>query len=116
VGAWAEAVDGDDAALERLASADAVAELLYGGDASRKTRLVVRGPRVKRIQIAAVQVEQVPATMTVDLELGGSRYVEDRDTASVLSGSKERATTFSERWRLALDGPEDAPWRIVKTE
>jgi predicted lipid-binding transport protein (Tim44 family) len=116
VGAWAEAVDGDDAALERLASADAVAELLYGGDASRKTRLVVRGPRVKRIQIAAVHVEQVPATMTVDLELGGSRYVEDRDTASVLSGSKERATTFTERWRLALDGPEDAPWRIVKTE
>jgi predicted lipid-binding transport protein (Tim44 family) len=116
VGAWAEAVDGDDAALERLASADAVAELLYGGDASRKTRLVVRGPRVKRIQIAAVQVEQVPATMTVDLELGGSRYVEDRDTASVLSGSKERATTFTERWTLALDGPEDAPWRIVKTE
>jgi predicted lipid-binding transport protein (Tim44 family) len=116
VGAWAEAVDGDDAALERLASADAVAELLYGGDASRNTRLVVRGPRVKRIQIAAVQVDQVPATMTVDLELGGSRYVEDRDTASVLSGSKERATTFTERWRLALDGPEDAPWRIVKTE
>jgi predicted lipid-binding transport protein (Tim44 family) len=116
VGAWAEAVDGDDAALQRVASADAVAELLYGGDASRKTRLVVRGPRVKRIQIAAVQVEQVPATMTVDLELGGSRYVEDRDTASVLSGSKERATTFTERWRLALDGPKDAPWRIVKTE
>jgi predicted lipid-binding transport protein (Tim44 family) len=115
VGAWAEAVDGDDAALQRVASADAVAELLYGGDASRKTRLVVRGPRVKRIQIAAVQVEQVPATMTVDLELGGSRYVEDRDTASVLSGSKERATTFTERWRLALDGPRDAPWRIVKT-
>jgi predicted lipid-binding transport protein (Tim44 family) len=54
--------------------------------------------------------------MTVDLELGGSRYVEDRDTASVLSGSKERATTFTERWRLALDGPKDAPWRIVKTE
>jgi predicted lipid-binding transport protein (Tim44 family) len=115
VGAWAEAVDGDDAALQRVASADAVAELLYGGDASRKTRLVVRGPRVKRIQIAAVQVEQLPATMTVDLELGGSRYVEDRDTASVLSGSKERATTFTERWRLALDGPRDAPWRIVKT-
>ena len=51
VAAWAEAVDGDDAALEAVASPDAVGELLYGGDATRKTRLVVRGPRVKRIRI-----------------------------------------------------------------
>jgi predicted lipid-binding transport protein (Tim44 family) len=113
VSAWAEAVDGDDAALERVASPEAVGELLYGGDASRRTRLVVRGPRVKRIQIASVQVEQVPATMTVEVALGGSRYVEDRDTTSVLSGSKGGATTFTERWTLALDGHDDAPWRIV---
>jgi predicted lipid-binding transport protein (Tim44 family) len=115
VGAWAEAVDGDDSALERVASPDAVSGLLYGGDATRKTRLVVRGPRVKRIRIAAVQVESVPATMTVDVELGGRRYVEDRDTASVLSGSKDSAATFTEYWTLALDGPDDAPWRIVRT-
>ena len=38
VGAWAEAVDGDDAALERVASPEAVAELLYGGDASAARR------------------------------------------------------------------------------
>jgi len=74
---------------------------------------VVRGPRVKRIQIEAVRVEQVPATMTVAVELGGSRYAEDRDTTTVVSGSKDRATTFSERWTLALDGPPEAPWRIV---
>jgi predicted lipid-binding transport protein (Tim44 family) len=115
VGAWAEAVDGDDEPLERVASTEAVSNLLYGGDATRSTRLVVRGPRVKRIQIAAVQVEQEPATMTVDVELGGRRYVEDRDTAAVLSGSKDSATTFTERWTLALDGPDDAPWRIVGT-
>jgi predicted lipid-binding transport protein (Tim44 family) len=121
VGAWAEAVDGDDAALERVASPEAVGELLYGGDASRRTRLVVRGPRVKRIQIAAVEVERVPATMTVELELGGNRYVEDRDTTSVVSGSRDSPTTFTERWTLALDpkqkdggdGPDEAPWRIV---
>ena len=115
VAAWAEAVDGDDAALERVASPEATAALLYGGDATRRTRLVVRGPRVKRIRIAAVEVDQVPATMTVDLELGGRRYVEDRDTASVVSGSKDSATTFSERWTLALDGPADAPWRLGRT-
>ena len=113
VGAWAEAVDGDDAALEQVASEDAVGTLLYGGDASRETRLVVRGPRVQCIRIAAVRVEQVPATMSVEVELGGRRYVEDRDTASVLSGSKDSATTFTEHWTLALDGPGDAPWRIV---
>jgi predicted lipid-binding transport protein (Tim44 family) len=113
VAAWAEAVDGDDAAVEAVASPGAVGELLYGGDASRRTRLVVRGPRVKRIQIEAVQVEQVPATMTVAVELGGSRYVEDRDTTTVVSGSRDAATTFTERWTLALDGSPDAPWRIV---
>jgi predicted lipid-binding transport protein (Tim44 family) len=113
VSAWAEAVDGDDAALEAVASPAAVGELLYGGDASRKTRLVVRGPRVKRIEIEAVQVQRVPATMTVAVELGGSRYVEDRDTTTVLSGSKDSATTFTERWTLALDGAQDSPWRIV---
>ena len=113
VSAWAEAVDGDDAALERVASPEAVGELLHGGDASRKTRLVVRGPRVKRIRIASVQVEREPATMSVDVELGGNRYVEDRDTTTVVSGSKDSATTFTERWLLALDGPDEAPWRLV---
>jgi predicted lipid-binding transport protein (Tim44 family) len=113
VAAWTEAVDGDDAALERIASPEAVFGLLYGGDATRATRLVVRGPLVKRIRIAGVQVEQVPATMTVDLELGGRRYVENRDTAAVVSGSKDSAATFTERWTLALDGPADSPWRIV---
>jgi predicted lipid-binding transport protein (Tim44 family) len=114
VGACAEAVDGDDAALERVASPGAVGGLLYGGDSTRETRLVVRGPRVKRIRITAVQVDQAPATMTVDVELGGRRYVEDRDTAAVVSGSKDSAATFTERWMLALDGPADAPWRIVR--
>jgi predicted lipid-binding transport protein (Tim44 family) len=113
VEAWAEAVDGDDAVLERVASSEAVDALLYGRDAGRKTRLVVRGPRVKRIRIDAVAVEQLPATMTVEVELGGRRYVEDRDTTTVMSGSKDSATTFTECWTLALDGPADAPWRIV---
>ena len=50
VAAWAEAVDGDDAALLEVATPEAVSELLYGGDASRKTRVVVRGPRVRADQ------------------------------------------------------------------
>jgi predicted lipid-binding transport protein (Tim44 family) len=115
VSAWVEAVDGADDALLAVAAREAVAGLLYGGDSSRRTRLVVRGASVKRIEIAAVQVETVPATMTILVELGGRRYVEDRDTAAVLSGSKDSATTFTDTWTLALDGPPESPWRLVST-
>jgi predicted lipid-binding transport protein (Tim44 family) len=116
VEAWAEAVDGEDTALARLASKPALHQLLYQGDERERTRVVVRGPRVKRIAIVALDAKADPATMTVDVELGGRRYVEDRDTASVLSGSKTEATVFTERWTLALDGPEAQPWRIVAAE
>jgi predicted lipid-binding transport protein (Tim44 family) len=115
VAAWVEAVDGSDDALLAVAGPEAADALLYGGDSSRRTRLVVRGARVRRIQIAALQVEPEPATMTVVVEVGGRRYVEDRDTAAVLSGSKDAATTVTEVWTLALDGPDDAPWRLVST-
>ena len=49
------------------------------------------------------------------MKLAGRRYVEDRDTAAVVSGSEDRAITFTERWILALAGPEDAPWQLVAT-
>jgi predicted lipid-binding transport protein (Tim44 family) len=62
-----------------------------------------------------VDVQSEPATMSVEVDLAGRRYVEDRDTAAVLSGSKDRATTFTERWTLALAGPDDAPWQLVAT-
>ena len=113
VEAWAEAVDGEDAPLESLASPEAVQRLLHPGDASLNTRLVVRGPRVRQIRIEALDAAAEPSTMQIAVELAGRRYVEDRDTAAVLSGSREAAATFTERWTLALDGPETAPWRIV---
>ena len=46
VEAWAEAVDGDDAALERIASPEAVAGLLYAG--RRHARDAARGARPAR--------------------------------------------------------------------
>jgi predicted lipid-binding transport protein (Tim44 family) len=110
VAAWAEAVDGSDEPLEAVATPGAVSELLYGGDASRKTRVVVRGPRVRAIKILGVDVDQEPATMTIEVELGGRRYVEDRDTAAVLGGSKDSATSFNEVWKLGLNGPN---WEIL---
>ena len=116
VEAWAEAVDGDDTALAELASEPALHQLLYQGDDGKETRLVVRGPRVRRIAIVALDAAAEPATMTIDLQLGGRRYVEDRDTAAVLSGSRDESTTFTERWTVALDGSEVRPWRIAAVD
>jgi predicted lipid-binding transport protein (Tim44 family) len=113
VSAWAEAVDGEDTALEAVSTDAALQGLLSGGDASGRTRLVVRGPRVRRIRIAEVHVESDPAWMGVEVEVAAVRYVEDRDTTDVLRGSKSGVSTFTERWTLSLTGPPDAPWQLA---
>jgi predicted lipid-binding transport protein (Tim44 family) len=111
--AWAEAVDGEDAPLERVASTEAIDALLYGGDAARGTRLVVRGPRVEAVTIERVDASAQPARMEVAVSVHGRRYREDRATAAIVEGSRDRERSFAERWILALDGPGDAPWRLV---
>jgi predicted lipid-binding transport protein (Tim44 family) len=112
VEAWAEAVDGDDTELARLASTEALQQLLYH-DAAEKIRVVVRGPRVQRIAIVALDASREPATMAIEVELQGQRYVEDRDTKAVISGSRDEATAFTERWTLSLDGAGSSPWQIT---
>jgi predicted lipid-binding transport protein (Tim44 family) len=113
VAAWAEAVDGADADLLDVATPAAARNLLHPGDASEQTRLVIRGPQVRRLTIAALDPAVTPPTMTVEVEVNGRRYIEDRDTAEVLSGSKAKAVTTTERWTLALAGPDDRPWQVV---
>jgi predicted lipid-binding transport protein (Tim44 family) len=115
VAAWAEAVDGDDTALETIATPEAVQALLYAGDASRDTRLVVRGPKLDALRIARLDAAAQPPTMLVEADVRGRRYVENRDTAAVLQGSKDRETTFTERWTMELDGDSTTPWRIAAT-
>jgi predicted lipid-binding transport protein (Tim44 family) len=115
VAAWAESVDGDDAALKQVASPQAVHELLYGGDVLERTRLVVRGPRLTALRITALHPDAKPPTMEVEADITGRRYRENRDTAAVVQGSKERETSFTERWTMALDGDETTPWRIADT-
>jgi predicted lipid-binding transport protein (Tim44 family) len=115
VEAWAAAVDGDDAPLEAIATPGAVRQLLYQDDQTRRTRIVVRGPLVKQIRITNVEPEREPATMSIEVEVHGRRYVEDRDTAAVLSDSRDRSRTFVERWTLALAGPDESPWRLIET-
>ena len=111
--AWAEAVDGDDAKLNGVAQPAAALQLLHPGDPSQQTRVVVRGPQVRQIRIVALDAAATPPTMTIEVDLTGRRYLEDRDTAAVLGGSQSRATNFTEHWTLALDGDEKQPWRIA---
>jgi predicted lipid-binding transport protein (Tim44 family) len=116
VAAWAEAVDGSDASLSKIADPAAVRDLLHPGDPSERTRLVVRGPQVKRIAVVALDPTADPSTMTIDVEVEGRRYLEDRDTTRVLAGNANRATRFTERWRLALTGEPSQPWRIASVQ
>jgi predicted lipid-binding transport protein (Tim44 family) len=111
VAAWADAVDGGDAALRAIADPAVVKELLYPGSAVN--RLVVRGPRVKQIRVVALDAEAVPPTMAVEVDVEGRRYIENRDTTEVLAGSRSRPTIFTEHWTFALDGKAAQPWRIV---
>jgi predicted lipid-binding transport protein (Tim44 family) len=112
VAAWAEAVDGDDAELTQLATPEAVGALLHPGDPSRATRLVVRGPQVRAVRITGLDAQTTPASLAVEVEVSGRRYVENRDTLAVVSGSKDGETRFTERWTLTLDGSDGTPWRI----
>ena len=111
--AWTEAVDGDDTALEAIAGPGVAAELLHPGDPTRRSRLVVRGLRLRALRITGVEAGADPPAMTVEAEIAGARYVEDRDTTTVLAGDKDRETVFTERWRLVLDGRDDTPWRLA---
>jgi predicted lipid-binding transport protein (Tim44 family) len=112
VDAWAEAVDGNDANLRKIATPEAAKELLYAGDASGRTRMVVRGPHVNRIRIVGLDAGAQPPTMTIAVDLTGRRYLEDRDTTAVVAGSRSRATSFTEHWTMTLDGDQNQPWRI----
>jgi predicted lipid-binding transport protein (Tim44 family) len=113
VQAWADAIDGDDASLRKIATPSATRSLLYAGDTSEHVRIVVRGPNVKRIRIVGLDAGAEPPTMTIEVDLTGRRYLEDRDTTAVLAGSRSRSTSFTERWTMALNGDQAEPWRIT---
>jgi predicted lipid-binding transport protein (Tim44 family) len=113
--AWAEAVDGNVAALAAIAEPDAVRELLYGDDASGRTRMVVRGPKLEEVRILELDSNSMPPSFTVEARVRGRRYVEDRDTVAVVSGDPDTETTFGQRWRLVLAGSKESPWHIGVT-
>lgn len=113
IAAWAQAIDGDDALLDGVATPAAKRELLYAGDTSGAMRMVVRGPVINRIRIVSLDAAADPPTMTVEVDISGYRYMENRDTTAILAGSRTRKASFTERWTLALTGDERQPWRIA---
>ncbi len=114
IAAWAQAVDGPDDALIARATPLAIDQMLYESDTARRTRVVVRGPKVRRVQVAHIDVTHTPPLMRIDAELGGIRYVEDRDTTEVLEGSQTRTSAFTEQFTCQLvDGASTHPWQIV---
>jgi predicted lipid-binding transport protein (Tim44 family) len=116
VAAWAGAVDGDRSELEQLATPRAMHELLHPDDPTGKTRIVVRGPKVRELRITELDAQKTPAEMTIELVVHGARYLEDRDTTAVISGSPQTTSTFREHWRLALDGDDSHPWKIISAQ
>jgi predicted lipid-binding transport protein (Tim44 family) len=113
VGAWAQAIDGDRSDLEEIADHDVVQELLHPGDPSGKTRLVVRGPRIREIRIAALDAKSEPPTMQLEVQIEGRRYIEDRDTTAVVAGNPDSQSRFTEQWTMGLSDAKDQPWRIT---
>ncbi len=113
VDAWALAIDGRDSLLDGIATPAAKRELLYAGDTSGAVRMVVRGPVVNRIRIVELDANAEPATMTIEVDLSGRRYIENRDTTAVMAGSRTRKSSFTERWTLSLTDDQSQPWRIT---
>jgi predicted lipid-binding transport protein (Tim44 family) len=113
VRAWAEAIDGDDAPLNAVASPTALAELLYPGDPDRRRRLVVRGPRVRSVRILRLGAHDNPPWMLVELRVSGRRYQEDRTTTTIVDGDRSIQTAFTMRWCMELTDDDSHPWRIA---
>jgi predicted lipid-binding transport protein (Tim44 family) len=113
VGVWCEAIDGDDAQLDAVASSSAAQDLLYPGDETRRRRLVLRGARVRSAEIVELEAHAAPPSMTVELHVRGVRYVEDRTTTTVMGGDKSVEHAFTMRWRMELTDSDEHPWRIA---
>lgn len=113
VEAWEEAVDGDDAPFLALSTQEMLDHLMYAGDTSRATRLVVRGVGVRGIHPVGLDTDATPPTVTVEIDLYGVAYVEDRATTDVVTGDKVDPGRIRERWVLTLDEGVETRWRLT---
>ncbi len=111
--AWAEAIDGEDDALLAISDPVVVNELLYHGDTSGRTRVVVRGPKLMSLHVLGLDTKGTPPRVAVSADVEGARYIEDRDTTTVLQGDPKHRDAFTLRLDLALGDDPVNPWRIV---
>jgi hypothetical protein len=112
VAAWAEAVDGDDRPLIRLAGEQTASRLLFP-EPGRRSRLVIRAPRLRELRIVGLRPGERPPAMTVEATISARRYLESRATGVVLEGSRDRDATFTLVWDLRATANPQAPWRIA---
>jgi len=85
------------------------ASLLHPGGAGACTRLVVREPRISRIQVAGLAAGAVPPFIALVTDVRGRRCIEDAGTGEPVSGRPDQVTWFYEFWQLVRDGPAPAP-------
>ncbi|HET9898689.1 MAG TPA: hypothetical protein VFQ44_27520 [Streptosporangiaceae bacterium] len=83
--------------------------LLRPGGPEARTKVVVRDPRICRIQISRVDPDPPALGLVVDIQ--GRRCVIDSDTGEPVSGNPAQQTWFYEFWNLVRDGHQ--PWRLT---
>jgi hypothetical protein len=113
VEAWEETVDGDDAPFLALSTQGMLDHLMYGDDSARGTRIVVRGLGVRGIHPVGLDTDSTPPTVTVEIDLYGVVYVEDRATTTVVTGDKVDPGRIREQWILTLDEAVETRWRLT---
>ena len=112
VAAWAEAIDGNHQPLIALSEPRTVDALLYP-DSDRRRRMVIRGPRLRRLRIVALEPIARHPTMTVEATITARRYLENRASGAVAWGSRNHNATFTLLWTLRLTHDPERPWRIA---
>ena len=90
------------------------ASLLHPGGAGACTRLVVREPRISRIQVAGLAAGAVPPFIALVTDVRGRRCIEDAGTGEPVSGRPDQVTWFYEFWQLVRDGPAARPRRLAR--
>ena len=109
VAAWAEAVDGDDSELEGdRRPRRRPATCCTPATRAAPTRLVVRGPQVEQIRIAALDAGAEPPTMTIEVEHQGPALPRGPRHGGGRRRQRVARDQFTEHWTLALDGDADA--------
>jgi hypothetical protein len=116
VAAWVEAVDGAEDGLAAMAEPVAIQALLHGTDTARRTRRVVRGPRIEALRVDALDDGIVPPLMRLLVEIRAIRYREDLATGVLVDGSAHEPQRWTERWTFALDADANLTWRLVDAE